>query len=275
MSEYQYYEWQTIDRLLTEEEQTAVNRLSSHIDVTPSQAIVTYDWGDFKHDPRQVLVRYFDAHFYWANWGSRRLMFRFPAGADLQALKPYCLPDYITLDQAEGAQVLEIVLDEDEGFEEWDAVEDGLSPYVRLRNDILQGDYRLLYLAWLKAISLEKDDPDLASEPEPPVPAGLSHLNAALNRFVRLVGVDRHLIQAAAAASTERQTISDLELRQAVAQLPRPECDEILFRLAKGEAGLSTVANQKLQPFLHKPPSQAASPRTVGQLFDAAKKLRH
>jgi len=42
MSEYQYYEWQTIDRPLTPEEQAAVNKLSSHIAVTSSTAVVTY-----------------------------------------------------------------------------------------------------------------------------------------------------------------------------------------------------------------------------------------
>lgn len=58
MSEFQYFEWQTVNRLLTEEEQTAVSRLSSHIDVSSSRAAVTYSWGDFKHDPRQVLARF-------------------------------------------------------------------------------------------------------------------------------------------------------------------------------------------------------------------------
>ena len=38
MSEYQYYEWQTIDRALTAAEQTAVGKLSSHIDVTSTRA---------------------------------------------------------------------------------------------------------------------------------------------------------------------------------------------------------------------------------------------
>ncbi len=42
MSEYQYYEWQTLDRLLTPEEQAAVNKLSSHIDVTSTRAVVSY-----------------------------------------------------------------------------------------------------------------------------------------------------------------------------------------------------------------------------------------
>jgi hypothetical protein len=79
MSEYQYYEWQTLERPLTAAEQAAVNGRSSHIDVTSSQAIVTYNWGDFKHDPLKVLAKYFDAHLYITNWGTRRLAFRFPS----------------------------------------------------------------------------------------------------------------------------------------------------------------------------------------------------
>ena len=52
MSEYQYYEWMAIDRPLNGKEIEAVNRLSSHMDlVSATQAIVTYSWGDFKHDP--------------------------------------------------------------------------------------------------------------------------------------------------------------------------------------------------------------------------------
>jgi hypothetical protein len=51
-----------------------VERLSSHMDiVTPTQAIVTYSWGDFKHDPLKVLAEYFDAFLYAANWGTTRL----------------------------------------------------------------------------------------------------------------------------------------------------------------------------------------------------------
>ena len=80
MSEYQYYEWQTMDRALTATEQAEVNKLSSHIDVTSTRAVVTYNWGDFKHDPMQVLARTFDAFLYYANWGCQRLAFRSPRG---------------------------------------------------------------------------------------------------------------------------------------------------------------------------------------------------
>lgn len=90
MSEYQYYEWQTIDRPLSATEQVAVGKLSSHIEVTSTRAWVEYHWSGFKHNPKQILAQYFDAFLYYANWGSQRLAFRFPVGLlDENALQPY------------------------------------------------------------------------------------------------------------------------------------------------------------------------------------------
>jgi len=82
MSEYQYYEWQTLERPLTADEQKAVNGLSSHIDVTSSQAIVTYVWSNFKHDSIQVLakiLRFFPIH---GRLGHTPPGFPFPQRAD-------------------------------------------------------------------------------------------------------------------------------------------------------------------------------------------------
>ncbi len=108
MSEYQHYEWQTIDRLLTEAEQEAVRRLSSHIEVSSSRAVVTYAWGSFKHDPKSVLAQFFDAHLYMANWGTRRLMFRFPTGLlSRKAIEPYCVDDLIIFKPMNGFDVLD------------------------------------------------------------------------------------------------------------------------------------------------------------------------
>jgi len=54
MSEYQYYEWQTIDHPLTAKEQSAVNQLSSHMDtVTSTQAVVTYSWATLNTIPKK------------------------------------------------------------------------------------------------------------------------------------------------------------------------------------------------------------------------------
>jgi hypothetical protein len=61
MSEYQYYEFQAIDRPLTPEEQEAVSRLSSRVDPHPWRAVFTYSYSDFPADPEKILAQYYDA----------------------------------------------------------------------------------------------------------------------------------------------------------------------------------------------------------------------
>jgi hypothetical protein len=50
--------------------------------------VVTYHWSGFRHDARQVLLKYFDAYFYLANWGSLRLMFRSKGLLDEADIEP-------------------------------------------------------------------------------------------------------------------------------------------------------------------------------------------
>jgi hypothetical protein len=79
MSEYQYYEFQAIDRPLTEKEQQAVAQLSSRVDPHPRRAVFTYSFGGgLGRRPGDLLAEYYDAMLYLANWGSRQLAFRFP-----------------------------------------------------------------------------------------------------------------------------------------------------------------------------------------------------
>jgi len=275
MSEYQYYEFQTLDRLLTEAEQAEVEKLSSHIDVTASRAVVSYSYSNFRHDPKQVLSRYFDACLYLANWGTRRLMFRFPVGlVDLAAVEPYCREDQIGFTKLGAHQILEIQLDEEEGLG-W--VEGGgvLSGLIQLRSDILDGDYRSLCLAWLKAMSL--DDPEeIATEPEPPVPAGLQKPTPALQHLAQFFDIDPHLIESAASASPAKaEAVSDQALRQAITHLSREESDEFLFRLAKGEAGLGLALKHKLRLTLKTSSAPEASRRrSVRQLLKTARQLK-
>jgi len=93
MSEYQYYEFRTIDRPQTPEEQAAVGKLSSRVDLSPTHASFVYNYSDFPGRAEDILVRYFDAMFYIANWGSCQLMFRFPKKLlDMAQLQIYCQP---------------------------------------------------------------------------------------------------------------------------------------------------------------------------------------
>lgn len=283
MSEYQYYEWQTLERPLSAAEQTGVNGLSSHIDVTSSQAVVTYNWGDFKHDPLKVLARYFDAHLYLANWGTRRLAFRFPKElVDVGAIERYCDEDHVHIKTVDDVQVLEFEMNEEEGFDEWMEERGLLSTLARLRDDILQGDYCALYLAWLKAMSLEsgdydedEDDPEnFFNDPEPPLPAGLKQLTPPLNTFADFFEIDPFLISAASERSPDLTPLQQADFTPLISRLTRQECDEFLLKILNAEPGAVAALRKKLLSFGKSTPRVEPNPRTFGELLKTAGKLR-
>lgn len=256
MSEYQYHEWQTVDRLLSPAEQAAVNQLSSHIEISPSKAVVTYNWGDFKHDPRLVLLKYFDAYFYQANWGSMRLMFRFPKGMlDESQIDPYWDGEYVSFETIGDYQVLDMDFNPEDGgwLEETDL---DLSDFIPLRAALLEGDYRLLYLAWLKEMTFfgepveEEGEDSRAYDIEPPVPPGLQKLTPSLQNFIRAFDIDPFLVQAAAEGSPDLQPIPTVDYRELVSRLTRAECDVFLARLAEGDATIGMALRKRLSGFL-------------------------
>jgi len=282
MSEYQYYEWQTLERPLTTDEQKAVNSLSSHIDVTSSQAIVTYEWSNFKHDSIQVLAKYFDSFLYMADWGTRRLAFRFPKGlVDEAALAPYCDKYHLTFKDSGKVQILEFNVDEEEGFEDWMDTRGVLSTLSRLRDDILQGDFRALYLAWLKAMSMESDDNEededdpesLSSDPEPPLPAGLRQLTPPLKELIDFFEIDDHLVAAAAQRSPDLSPASQVDYARLIRRLSRPECDDFLLKFANNENGTTAALRKNLLGFEKVEPAALNQPRTFGELLKAAGEL--
>jgi len=110
--------------------------------------------------------------------------------------------------------------------------EAGLSHFIRLRADIWDGDYRLLYLAWLKAMTFygvsdddmyeEVDDPDQPTyDREPPVPPGLKKLSPALQSFVHIFEIDPFLVQAAAEASLDPMKALAVDYANLVGRLSR------------------------------------------------------
>lgn len=61
MSEYQYYEFQAIDRDLTDKEMSELRAFSTRADITPNSFVNEYAWGNFKGDENLWMEKYFDA----------------------------------------------------------------------------------------------------------------------------------------------------------------------------------------------------------------------
>jgi hypothetical protein len=197
MSEYQYYEFQAIDEPLNARQMAELRALSTRAEITPTSFTNEYHFGDFRGDPEKVLEKYFDAFFYFANWGTHTLMFRLPAElVNVAELKPYCDGEVVTLKEA-GKYVLLEFQSRDEGGDYYDEDEPSLASLISLRTDILAGDLRCLYLGWLAGMDFRDEDDDSA---EPPVPPGMRKLSVSLEAFADFMRVDSDLLEVAAEA---------------------------------------------------------------------------
>ena len=248
MSEYQYYEFQAIDRPLTNEERREISRISSRTEATSTRAVFTYSYSDFPRNPITILRQYFDAFIYLSNWGSRRLAFRFPASAlDLESILAYQVADRIEMDSDGVYVVVELHYFDEDGDWGWVEGEGWLSSLATLRSDILQGDFRALYLMWLKTaiVSMSffedeeeneedyEDDWPFEISPttlEPPVPAGLKELTGPLKELMDFFDIGQ--IEAEVAAQTSSK--GTMEVRENLPVLVDRLSDE-------GENGIFTA----------------------------------
>jgi hypothetical protein len=231
MSEYQYYEFQAIDRPLDEKGIQALENLSSRAHITPTSFVNEYNWGDFKGNPLKLMEKYFDAFLYVANWGTHRFMLRVPIRLiNFDLAQKYCFGENATAYKKGENLIFEFISETDDC--EWEEGEGQLSSLISLRSDIIGGDYRCLYLAWLYCAQIGDFEND---DFEPPVPPNLGDLNAPLKSFVDFMRIDNDLVAVAAknSASQDRQAKYKNELRTWIGDLPEKEKDEILFHMVK------------------------------------------
>jgi hypothetical protein len=273
MSEYQYYEFQAIDRPLTENEMAELRSFSTRARITPMSFVNEYNWGNFKGNPDMWMERYFDAFLYLANWGTHVLKLRLPSGLlDLQTARKYYSSDSAFVHEKNGKVVLSFVSEDEDA--EWVEDDGSLAALISVRSDLKRGDMRALYLGWLLcAQGGELDDED----EEPPVPPGLGQLSASLDSFIEFLRIDRDLIHVAAQASAplEDMTLKIDEVKTWVARLPAEEKDDALARLmVDGDQPLVSKLLQRYLKGYDHPGERAndtAARRTVGDLLRAAK----
>src|SRR5262245_19848933 len=142
MSEYQYYEFRTVDRPLTRAEMGELRKLSSRAEISATRFANEYNYGDFRGDEDAVLARYFDVFLYVANWGTHRIAFRLPLGLiDADAFRPYCAEDSVVLTVKQPYAILDITYSEEGGWG-WEEGEDYLDDLVPIREELLAGDLR-------------------------------------------------------------------------------------------------------------------------------------
>jgi len=238
VSEYQYYEFIAIDRPLTPTQMAELRARSSRATITPTSFINEYHWGDLKGDPAAWMRRYFDAFVYVANWCSCRLALRVPLDTfDRGTLQPYASEYALTLDASPSHWIINWELSEGENYDRF-GMEDGrgwMGRLAPLRDELLRGDLRPLYLGWLAGVAAGEIPDD---ETEPLLPPGLSSLTAAQTALVEFLEIDPDLLAAAAAGSdlARDQEGDGNTAREWIAALPEGECRATLRLLLEGRA---------------------------------------
>ena len=290
MSEYQLYEFLALDRPLSAEDLAYVRTLSSRVQPTPTQATFTYSYSSFPGDPLKLLAKHYDVMLYLANWGSKQLAFRFPKAAiDLQALQPYTF-GVEEIEQTTVGQyiILNIAFHENDDMG-WIDDEGQIASLAPLRDDILRGDLRALYLAWLAAASRsagtgdEAEAWDDAEEDaavdgddliEPPVPPGLGQLSAPLQAFVEFFDIDQDLVGAAATASPALKATTE-PIERWVPLLPELERNSLLVRAARGEPiGAELLRRLREVGGVPRPAASGAARRRFSAIVAAAEVVR-
>lgn len=269
VSEYQYYEFVALDQALSAKQQGELRAVSSRGRITSSGFVNDYQWGDLKADPAKWMERYFDAHLYLANWGTRRIMLRLPKAAlQPETVQRFCVGESASSWANRTHVILDLRSEDEDGDEEWWDEEGRLAAIVPVRAELAGGDRRLLYLAWLLCVQNRELDDDV---PEPPVPAGLAELSGPLQALTDFLRFDPDLLDAAAAASQPlaEKKPSAAELRRWVADLPVSDKDKVLLRVLRGDAG--SLRSELLRQFHGvREESPAGEGRTAGDLLAVA-----
>ena len=265
MSEYQYYEFRAVDRLLTDRQMRELRAISTRAAISRTSFSNYYTYSDLKANRRDLLVRYFDASLYFANWLFLEVAFRYPRGAvDMKALRRYAAGHTVEIRSTTRDVIVAISVEG--GGENFDAADDGsswLSSLIALRADIAGGDERALYLGWLLDVQCGEIDDVVV---EPARPDGLGRLSPTLDSFVDIIGLDRDFLAAAAEGAPRMAARSSaLDIDRWLTGFDTAEHVALLGRVARGDSG---VGAELMRRFREQRPSHAtALPlRTAGEL---------
>ncbi|MGB1205035.1 MAG: hypothetical protein ACPG5B_05275 [Chitinophagales bacterium] len=260
MSEYQYYDFYSADKPLSSEDKKEINSWSSRASVSRHQAIFTYNYSDIPVDEMQAVLSYFDGLLYYASYGTRRVVLKLPAHlADYNKLKQYdCKAsfhyhNYLSVTKKRKYVLIDMFFSEDDV--DWIEGEGLLANFMNFRKDILNGDYRVLFIFWLHILKEQyqyKNMDDEKGIPQHLIPANLNKLTPVLNEFIDFFEIDRDWIATAAVSYSETDDDKKVDFAKKVANLDAKTKNDFLLRLLNGETNLVFALKKELSNFSKK-----------------------
>jgi len=272
MSTHQYVRFQAIDKPLDDEQLKFMQQQSSRAQVSRVEFINEYHYSSFGGNALKMMFRGYDIHVEWASYGTRTIMLRLPLGLPWSAdqfQRHFCDTEVQWFPAPAGSGgVLQIAGDPESVSEltTRNDMDSFMAALSTLREQLAEGDTRLLYLAWLMS------DGEL-NELEPPVPAGLQSLTPALQELADFFEIPAALLAVAASRSPEapETTPSNPPLEAWIASRTQMELQQITTRLLQDSAGaVRRELLQQIRAAAHSDPwPSVEAMRTREQLLEA------
>ncbi len=201
MSEFQYYKFERLDGYLDAKARQALRAISSRAEISATAFQVYYTYSDLKAEPFELMLKYFDIGFMVdADLGLNRCLHQsYSAGMLLICCYfAFQVMGFIFTKTMSGScrffplrSVMKYFDDEhaDHFFQHLAA----------LRGGLMQGDWRLVYLMWLKAFDFND-----GVERVPLIQFYFEHLREEEQAFAALYDIPLALVKALATVLSEQ-----------------------------------------------------------------------
>ncbi|MCY2976972.1 MAG: hypothetical protein NTW52_20145 [Planctomycetota bacterium] len=200
MSEFQIVKFRAIDRPLSDNQLEFMERQSSRADFTKWEFKVEYHYSSFRGDVDAMLRNGYDIFLTYSNYGCREIRMRLPGGLPFakSVWSKYISAEGLTwsADKSGKAGILTLAPYLEEAYDPVWEFEDYLDATAKLREMLIAGDLRALYVLWLCTAMSSSDEDDAVIEP--PVPHGLANLPDEAADLLAFFEADPLLVDAAA-----------------------------------------------------------------------------
>lgn len=249
MSEYQYYEFYAVDKPLNKDEIATINSFSSRCRATSRRAAFEYSYGDFPKNGKEVLKRYFDMMVYLSNWGHYQLLMRFPVGTvSFDQLKAFNLDvsdgytNEITVSKDEN-HVLLCIEYSDEDPPGWIEGDDLMERLLPIRDQVIAGDYKGLYLIWVHMVLQNRAD---HAKDWPSTPDNLKDLDDSHDCLIEWLQMDKDMISGLQSQSMATKAPTIPELKEQIEKLTTQEKEAFLVKVLDHEPALAAQLKKRL-----------------------------
>lgn len=201
MSEYQIVKFRAVDRPLTDKQMQYMDQQSSRAEYNKWQFEVEYHYSSFRGNVDGMLRNGYDIYLNYGSYHGCEVRIRLPNGLPFEksTYTQYISDEALqwTPDKTGKAGILRIAPYIEEAYDEavWE-FNDYMDALVTVREMLINGDPRALYLLWLchAQYTIEIAEETL----EPPIPHGMDKIPNRATELLSFFDVDPLLIAAAA-----------------------------------------------------------------------------